>query len=137
MGTLGRSLGLRLTADGPFKPRLALAVVAAILFLQLALVMRTPKSVSWDPSYGLLAAQQHLAGVSPSIFILVEAEPAQIMQISKRAVSYWAPAYQAIPYALRLGVFDWGNALKLTLGLVLIVGTIGWFVYFAQILGSP
>jgi hypothetical protein len=128
--------GRRLIVEGPFKARLAWAVVVAIFFVQLALVIRAPKNVSWDPSYGLLAAQQHLAGVSPSIFTLVEAEPAQITQLSKRAVSYWAPAYQAVPYALRLGVFDWGIALKLTLGLILIVGTIGWFVYFAQISGS-
>jgi hypothetical protein len=94
------------------------------------------KSVSWDASYGLLAAQQHLAGVSPSIFILVQAEPAQITQLSNRAVPYWAPAYQAVPYALRLGIFDWGIAIDLTLGLVLIVGTIGWFAYFVQILES-
>ena len=52
--------------DGPFEPRLASAVLAAILFVQLAFVISTPKSVSWDPSYGLLAAQQHLAGVSPT-----------------------------------------------------------------------
>jgi hypothetical protein len=140
-GRLGRSLGnvacgLRLITDGPFKPRLASAVMAAILFVQLAFVISTPKTVSWDASYGLLAAQQHLAGVSPSIFTLVEAEPAQITQASTQPVSYWAPAYQAVPYALRLGVFDWGVALNLTLGLILIAGTIGWFAYFAQVLGS-
>ena len=121
--------------DGPFKPLLASAVLAAIFFVQLAFVISTPKSVSWDPSYGLLAAQQHLAGVSPSIFTLVEAGSSQITQVSTRPVSYWAPAYQAVPYALRLDVFDWGVALNLTLRLVLIVGAIGWFVYFAQVLG--
>ena len=99
-------------------------------------MISTPKNVSWDPSYGLLAAQQRLAGVSPSIFTLVEAEPAQITQVSTQPVSWWAPAYQAIPYALRFGVFDWGVALNLTLGLVLIMGAIGWFTYFAQVLGS-
>jgi hypothetical protein len=114
----------------------ALAILGLTLSAQLTFVILTPKSVSWDPSYGLLAAQQHLAGISASIFTLVEAEPAQITQVSERPVPNWAPAYQAVPYALRFGVFDWGVALKLTLGLVLILGAIGWFVYFAQVLGS-
>jgi hypothetical protein len=122
--------------DGSFKPHLALAVLGAILVTQLAFVISTPKGVSWDPSYGLLAAQQYLAGVSPSIFTLVEAEPVQITQVSTRPVPNWAPAYQAVPYVLRFGVFDWGVALNLTLGLVLTVGAIGWFAYFAQVLGS-
>jgi hypothetical protein len=118
------------------RPRLPLAVLGIILFTQLAFVFCSPKDVAWDPSYGLLAAQQHLVGVSPSIFTLVEAKPAQITQVATHPVSFWAPGYQAVPYALRLGVFDWGVALNLTLGLVLIVGAIGWFTYFAQVLGS-
>jgi hypothetical protein len=122
--------------DGPFKPRLALIFFTSILFVQFASVVGAPKGVSWDPSYGLLAAQQHLVGMSPNIFTLAEAEPTQITQVSTQPVPYWAPAYQAVPYALRLGIFNWGVALKLTLGLVLIVGAIGWLAYFAEVLPS-
>ena len=122
--------------EGAYKPKLALSVFSVILFAQFLLVICTPKSISWDPSYGLLAAQQKLAGVSPSIFTLVEVDPLQISQVSATPVPYWAPGYQLIPYALRLGVFDWGVALDLTLGLVLVAGAIGWLLYFAQILGS-
>src|SRR5262249_54519637 len=99
-------------------------------------VIRCPKEVSWDPSHGLLAAQQHLAGVSSSIFAFVEADPKQITRSSERRVTLWAPAYQATPYSLRFGVFDWGIALRITLSLVLIIGVLGWFVYFAQVNGS-
>ena len=118
------------------KPRLGFAVMGAILFVQFALVISTPKNVSWDPSYGLLAAQQRLSGVSPSIFTLVEVDAAQITQVSAQPVSWWAPGYQAIPYALRFDTFNWGVALNLTLGVVLVIGSIGWFIYFAQVLGS-
>jgi hypothetical protein len=122
--------------DGSVKLRLPLTILGAILLVQLVSIIITPKNVSWDPSYGLMAAQQYIAGRSASIFTLAEAEPAQITQISPHPVPYWAPLYQAVPYVLRFGVFDWGVALKMTLGLVLIIGSIGWFVYFAQVLGS-
>jgi hypothetical protein len=118
------------------RPRLPLAVLAIILLTQFAFVIWYPKGVSWDPSYGLLAAQQHLAGVSSSIFTLVEADPKEITQSSERKLTYWAPAYQAIPYSLHFGVLDWGVALRITLSLVLIIGVLGWFVYFAQVIGS-
>jgi hypothetical protein len=123
-------------AESAFKPRLALAVFSVTLCAQFLLVIFTPKDVSWDPSYGLLAAQQKLAGTSPSIFTLVEVDPAQITRVSARPVHYWAPGYQAVPYVLRFGVLDWGAALNATLGLVLITGAVGWFAYFAQILRS-
>ena len=126
---------LRLVGED-YKPRLGFAVMGAILFVQFALVISTPKNVSWDPSYGLLAAQQRLSGVSPSIFTLVEVDAAQITQVSAQPVSWWAPGYQAIPYALRFDTFNWGVALNLTLGVVLVIGSIGSFIYFAQVLGS-
>ena len=111
-------------------------VLLSILSLQIALIVSLPKGVSWDPSYGLLAAQQHLVGTSPSIFRLVQADPADITRLVATPVSFWAPAYQAIPYALRLFTPDWNTALNLTLALVVIVGTIGWLIYFAQIFAS-
>src|SRR4051794_647530 len=105
-----------------FKPHPSYLAFVLILFVQLAIVISSPKGVSWDPSYGLLAAQQHLAGISPSIFTLVEADPENITQLNAMPVSYWAPAYQAIPYALRFGSLNWGMALNLTLGLILLSG---------------
>ena len=74
--------------------------------------------------------------MSPSIFTLVEVDPANITQLIANPVSYWAPAYQAIPYALRFGSLNWGMALNLTLGLILVSGSLGWLIYFAQIFAS-
>ena len=118
------------------RPRLALLSFTFVLLIQLTLVLGTAKGISWDPSYGLLAAQQHRVGMSPSIFKLVEADPVNISQLVETPVSYWAPAYQFIPYAFRFFGFSWGESLNLTLAVALIVGAIGWFKYFARIFGS-
>jgi hypothetical protein len=112
----------------------ALLAFVTILLVQLALVLGTPKDVWWDPSYGLLAAEQHLTGVSPDIFTLAKAKPDDITKVSMERVPDWAPGYQAIPYALRFNVLDWDFAVRLTLGLVLIVGAVGWLAYFTEVL---
>jgi hypothetical protein len=133
--------GCRLTwagkSDKLFGSRVALLVFVTILLLQLALVIGTPKGISWDPSYGMLAAQQHLVGLSPDIFALAKAKPDDLTKIFIEPVPNWAPGYQAIPYALRSITSDWGFAVRLTLGLVLVVGAVGWLAYFSEVLGSP
>ncbi len=110
------------------------AVALAIVGTVAAIAVQAP-AVRTDPAYGLLAAMQHEAGRSPSIFTLREADPQDLTRDTARRVSKWAPAYQAVPYAFhRLGL-RWGDAVRATVLLAWGCGAAGWTLYFRTVLG--
>jgi hypothetical protein len=107
-----------------------------LLMLQVFAAAFFCKSVSWDPSYGMLAAQQFVVWVSPSPFQLVQADPDDLTRVKADAVPFWAPLYQAVPYCFRFGgALNWGAALNVTTVLFLLLGITGWRCYFLQIVG--
>lgn len=109
---------------------LGLVLLVAILMADAVLL---PTEVAWDPSYGMLAAMQHEAGVSPDIYTLTSADPEDLAEDAPRRVSWWAPSYQAVPYAFRALGMSWGNALRATILASLLLGGVGWAGYFRQL----
>jgi hypothetical protein len=107
-----------------------------LVSLQVAAAIALPKSVSWDPSYGILAAKQYADGKSPSLVTLVQADPGNISQSKSAEVRYWAPCYQIVPYLLRFRTFSWGSALKITTIVILLSAAIGWYQLFKLLSGD-
>jgi len=112
------------------------AAALLLLVVEIATAAVLPKIVTWDPSYGILAAQQHLEGVSPSILTLVEADPNDLSKPTVIEIPFWPPSYQAVPLWLRFGRFDWGTALKVTAVMVLVLAAAGWYATFKTVSGS-
>ncbi len=112
----------------------SLAGLIALTLVGFSLIL--PKSITWDPSYGLLAARQYEVGRSPSIFERTVVDPADLTRDRHHRVSWWAPGYQAIPWWLHRSGLSWANALNLTSALCIAVGAIAWAGYFRVTLGS-
>jgi hypothetical protein len=105
-------------------------LLASVFLVLMTAVAVLPKAVTWDPAYGILAAMQHEAGVSPNAWTLVQASPANLCADKPARVTWWAPLYQGVPLAVHhLGV-TWGAALKMTIIASLLVGAVGWWIYF-------
>ncbi len=111
-----------------------IAAGLSVLGTVAAFTLQVP-SVRTDAAYGLLAAMQHEAGRSPDIFTLREADGQDLARDATRRVSQWAPAYQAVPHALRQLGLGWGGAVRLTVLLAWTCGAVGWALYFRAVLG--
>lgn len=111
-------------------------ILVLVLAIQFAAAVFLPKSISWDPSYGMLAAQHFVHGRSPDLLHIAEADRDHLERDKLVQRGYWAPGYQAIPWLLRCGVFDWGFALKATIVLAFVAGIVGWGRYFHGVLGA-
>lgn len=111
-------------------------LLAILIAGQLAAAAFLPKSVSWDPSFGMLAAQHYLHGRTSDLLHIAEADRANLTQDRPIERGYWAPGYQLIPWLFRADTFSWGTALKATIALGLLTGLAGWGLYFRSVLGS-
>jgi len=111
-------------------------LLAILIAGQLAAAVFLPKSVSWDPSFGMLAAQHYVHGRTSDLLHIAEADRANLTQDRPVERGYWAPGYQVIPWLFRADTFSWGTALKATIALGLLTGLAGWALYFRSVLGS-
>jgi hypothetical protein len=122
---------IKLQAQISRAARAMLFVLLLVVFASLmAATLTLPKSVGWDPSYGILAAMQYEAGLAPDIRTIVTASAQDLTSLDDNQVTMWAPAYQAIPFALRSLGMTWGNAFRVLIASCLIVGSLGWLSYF-------
>jgi hypothetical protein len=106
---------------------IALASVACIV----GILLQSP-GVFPDPGTGILAAEQHRVGRSPSPLVAVTADPRDLAHDRAEHISWWAPSYQMVPYVFRLAGFSWGGAIRTTVLLGWLLGVAGWILYFGH-----
>jgi len=111
------------------------AAVGVMLILVVAAAV-LPKSVSWDPSYGMLAADHFVTGRSSDLTLFRMADAAELSRDLNYDPGYWAPGYQFIPWLCRFGSLSWGVALQITVAASLALGLVGWGIYFWRTLES-
>jgi hypothetical protein len=94
-------------------------------------IVAYPKSVASDSAQGLLAAHQYELKRSPTFLTCVWADPQDLSNDALHPIGMWAPGYQAAPLLFhRFGV-SWGSSLKLTVLTCVVVGLLGWGMYFS------
>jgi hypothetical protein len=89
-----------------------------------------------DPSWGILAAEQHLLGKSPGIRSMTFPDAQDLTRDKTAVLTWWSPGYQAIPYAFRSLSLSWGGSIRLTVFLTWLIGAAAWVVYFRIVMPS-
>ena len=87
-----------------------------------------------DPGWGILAAEQHLAGRSPNLLTFTHADADDLARDKPGRITYWAPLYQAAPYVFRSAGMSWGQAIRGTVLIAWLVGILAWGRYFGTVL---
>src|SRR5437588_2173221 len=89
-------------------------------------VSRTPQSLFSDPAWQLKALQQHLAGKSPALATLVQADPHDISRDSPQWISWWPIGTNLLVGPLLLTGFTIAASIRVLASLSLIAGSIGF-----------
>ena len=124
------SIGETLSHCGGSGKCLALIALVSATVLVL-LTAPAPITAYGDPTQQILAAHQYLQGKSPSPNHLVEPRPANISEDELRWITTWPPGPQifALPW-MALGL-DIGSTLSIVAALGLILGALGWALWFS------
>ena len=96
----------------------------------------TPQSLFSDPAWQLKALQQYLAGGSPTLGTLVQADPRDVSQDAREWISWWPIGTTLLVYPLlRMGLTI-GADIRVLASLALIAGSIG-FGYWLRVFRLP
>src|SRR3954471_11028137 len=83
--------------------RLGWCFVVTFATTTLVATLVLPKTISWDPSFGLLSAQQYVSGVSPDPLSTVQVDSGDLSRLVTVRNPLWSPSYQLVPLAFRMG----------------------------------
>jgi hypothetical protein len=107
-----------------------------VFALQAMGVALLPKSVSWDPSYGILAAQQYEAGLVADYVSIKQADSTDLDRDKIVAITWWSPSYQGAPWVFRRLGFSWSASLRWVILLSNLTALSGWAFCFHLALRS-
>lgn len=114
-----------------FAPRLGWLVAGCLALILLVFGSRVVPSIAFDPARMMVPAEQFRIGKSTGLFNLRHAVAEDLSIDRETRMSFWAPGYTAIPYAvLRMTGTDWGTAFH---WLVLVgwpLAIVGWTWWF-------
>lgn len=99
-------------------------------------VLIVHKSVDFDSARGILAAKQYEVSKSPDLLTLALASPDDLTQHIYRPEVWRAPGYQAVPYWVHSFGLAWEYSLRVVVSLALLIGLVGWFLYFREALND-
>ena len=87
-----------------------------------------------DPGWGVLIAEQWRLGHAPGPRTRVEPAPSDLGKDSASVLSWWPPAYQAVPLAFReLTGLGWGHAIRATVLLCWASALLGFTLYARRV----
>ncbi len=99
-----------------------------------SLFVRTP-AVYPDPAPGLLAAAQHVNGISPSWDVIRSFDVCEEGREIFYRITWWPPGYQAFPWLfMRFAGLSLGYSVKTSTWVLLLCGFWGWWLYFKRVL---
>jgi len=114
-----------LFSQNPSLKLLSVLTLISCIILFLA-TWNIPQSMYSDPGWQLKAIQQFLAGQSPSLNHLVEAQPSDISQNVSRWISTWAIGTNLLVYPQILLGMSFGHALRIITIVSIVIGSLGW-----------
>jgi hypothetical protein len=107
---------------------LGLALASCVVFG--SFICRTPQAVYCDPSCQLKALQQFMARESSSFNRMVICDSNDLARDTTEWFSWWPPGTQLVVYPLAAMGFSFGAALRLTVLGFIILGSVGWVLWF-------
>src|SRR5262245_38136859 len=104
------------------------AVPLAILTVTLGIALERP-SISSDPAFGILAAEQRLSGGGNTLQQINTIDP-QTWETRREAITWWAPGVQHVLYALRLTGLSLGASIRFLVMGCWLLGIWAWARWF-------
>ncbi len=119
---------VRLISRGAMRtPQLAAFSVVALLIV----VAGKPQGLHFfDPAMQVISLQQWLDGLSETPNTLVRADPAELTHDLHEWLSWWPPSLQLFAVPLTLAGFTPSAALRSIFAVALLIGSIGWALWF-------
>jgi len=98
--------------------------------LLILITAKTPQGTYGDAAWQMKAVQQYLAGQSPSINHVVMPDVKDLSQDSAGWIYWWPPGPQFLVYPLMASGVALGDAVRITVILLIFSGSLGWILWF-------
>jgi hypothetical protein len=91
-----------------------------------------PEQLYNDPAWLMKCLQQYQQGLSPSLNNLVSPNPQDLSKDVVEWGTWWPPGPTLLAYPLVAGGLPLGDAIRVLVDLCILIGSVGWVLWFSQ-----